>query len=42
VHDVLQLLNDEFLMAMKLCGCIRVSDLKPAMVRTAMSFQAKL
>ena len=42
VADVLKLINDELIMAMKLLGCLRVVDLKPSHVRTALSFQAKL
>ena len=42
VFSVLQLLRDEFKMAMQLSGVVRVEDLKPGLVRSALSFQSKL
>jgi len=42
VFNVVKMLNDEFVMAMKLAGCVRISDVKPSLVRTALSFQSKL
>ena len=39
VRNVLKLLTDEFVMAMKLLGCLKVGDLKPSHVRHALSFQ---
>lgn len=42
VYNVLQLLKDEFKMAMQLSGVTSVSEIKPSLVRTALSFQSKL
>ena len=42
VYNVLQLLKDEFKMAMQLSGVVNVSEIKPSLVRTALSFQSKL
>ena len=42
VFNVVKMLNDEFVMAMKLAGCVCISDVKPSLVRTALSFQSKL
>ena len=42
VYNVLKLLNDELVLAMKLAGCVNLTDLKPAMIRTALSFQSRL
>jgi (S)-2-hydroxy-acid oxidase len=42
VSAVLKLLNDEFVMAMQLSGCVKISDIKPSLVRPALQFQSKL
>jgi (S)-2-hydroxy-acid oxidase len=42
VTNVLKLLNDEFALAMKLTGAVNLSELKPSLIRPALSFQAKL
>lgn len=42
VYNVLKLLNDEFVLAMQLTGAVKISDLKPSIIRTALSFQSKL
>jgi len=42
VSNVLQLLNDELVMAMRLSGAVSLKDLKPSMIRTALSFQSRL
>lgn len=39
---MLQLLKDELKMAMQLSGYTKVGDLKPSIVRSALSFQSKL
>ena len=42
VHNVLKLLNEELILGMKLAGCVSLSDLKPSLIRTALSFQSRL
>lgn len=42
VYHTMDLLKNEFHLAMQLMGCTSVAELKPSMVRTALSFQAKL
>jgi (S)-2-hydroxy-acid oxidase len=42
VAHILQLLNDELVLAMRLSGALTVKDLKPSMIRTALSYQARL
>lgn len=42
VFNVLKLLNDEFVLAMQLSGCTSIQDIKPSLVRPAMSFQSRL
>lgn len=42
VSHVLQLLKDELKMAMQLAGHTKIADLKPSLVRSALSFQSKL
>ena len=42
VHNVLKLLNEELILGMKLAGCVALSDLKPSLIRTALSFQSRL
>lgn len=42
VSNVLKLLNDEFVMAMQLSGCVSISDIKSSLVRPALSFQSRL
>lgn len=42
VHNVLKLLNDEFVLAMQLSGCVSINDIKPNLVRPALSFQSRL
>jgi (S)-2-hydroxy-acid oxidase len=42
VKHVLQLLRDELIMALQLCGCTRLSDIKPEMVRHHQQYLAKL
>jgi len=42
VFNIMQLLKDELTLAMMLSGYTRVQDLKPSIVRTALSFQSKL
>ena len=42
VYNVLKLLNDEFVLAMQLSGCVSISDIKPSLVRPALSFQSRL
>ena len=42
VYNVLKLLNEELVLAMKLAGCVSLSDLKPSLLRTALSFQSRL
>ena len=42
VSHVLQLLKDELKMAMQLAGYTKIGDLKPSIVRSALSFQSKL
>lgn len=42
VTNVLKLINDEFVLAMKLAGCIQLENIKPSFIRTALSFESKL
>lgn len=42
VHNVLKLMNEELILGMKLAGCVSLSDLKPSIIRTALSFQSRL
>lgn len=42
VTNVLKLLNDELVMAMQLSGCVKIGDIKPSLVRPALTFQSKL
>ena len=42
VYNVLKLLNEELILAMKLAGCVSLTDLKPSLIRTALSFQSRL
>jgi (S)-2-hydroxy-acid oxidase len=42
VYNVVNLLKEEFALAMALSGCVKVEDIKPSLVRTALSFQSKL
>jgi len=42
VFNVIKLLNDEFALAMMLCGCVKVEELKPSLVRPALAFQSRL
>lgn len=42
VYNAMELLKNEFSLAMQLMGCTTLADLKPSMVRTALSFQSKL
>jgi len=42
VFNVIKLLNDEFTIAMMLCGCVNIKDLKPSLVRQALTFQSRL
>lgn len=42
VYNVLKLLKDEFTLAMMLCGAVKIEDLKPSLVRPALSFQSRL
>jgi len=37
-----QLLNEELVLGMKLAGCTSLADLKPSMIKTAMSYQSRL
>lgn len=42
VYDVVNLLKEELQLAMMLSGCVKVEDIKPSLVRHAMTFQSKL
>jgi len=42
VYNVLKLLNEELVLGMKLAGCTSLTDLKPSMIKTAMSYQSRL
>mmetsp|Transcript_16282 Transcript_16282/g.14711 ORF Transcript_16282/g.14711 Transcript_16282/m.14711 type:complete len:397 (+) Transcript_16282:85-1275(+) len=42
VGHVLQLLNDELVLAMRLSGATSIKEIKPSLVRSALSFQSKL
>jgi (S)-2-hydroxy-acid oxidase len=42
VYKAIGQLKDEFELAMRLSGCVTLSDIKPSLVRTAFSFTSKL
>ena len=42
VYNIMTLLNEELKLALALAGQTNVHDLKPSLVRTAMSLQARL
>ena len=42
VKHVLQLLRDEFIMALQLCGCTKLSDIEPEHVMHHQRYLAKL
>jgi len=42
VNNVLKLLNDEFVLAMKLAGVSKLADMKPSYVKHATNFHSKL
>ena len=42
VYNAIKLLRDEFYLAMQLMGTVSIAELKPSMVRHALSFQTKL
>lgn len=42
VYNVMQLLKDEFCLAMMLAGSTTIEEIKPSLVRSALSFQSKL
>ena len=42
VYNAIKLLRDEFYLAMQLMGTTSIAELKPSMVRHALSFQTKL
>lgn len=42
VYNVVNLLKEEFALAMALSGCVKIEDIKPSLVRSALSFQSKL
>lgn len=42
VHHVLQLINEELRLAMKLCGCRSLVDIKPSYIRSAFAMKSKL
>lgn len=42
VFNVLKLLKDEFTLAMMLAGAVTIDDLKPSLVRPALTFQSRI
>mmetsp|Transcript_34036 Transcript_34036/g.46733 ORF Transcript_34036/g.46733 Transcript_34036/m.46733 type:complete len:390 (+) Transcript_34036:93-1262(+) len=42
VYNAIKMLNDEFVLAMKLSGCICIEDIKPSFVKPAAAFRSKL
>lgn len=42
VSNVLKLLNDEFVLAMQLTGVVKLSEIRPNLIRNALTFQSKL
>ena len=42
VFNVLELMQNELVLAMRLSGCVDVASIKPSMIRTVMQLQSRL